>query len=137
MPLLAARYARRTNLGEAVERVVARYRNCLDTITDTERDTDPADTDRQGRIPVIPEVVAPPADRTDKWAVRTRERYAAVHTLLADGVSMRSIGAQLGLARGTVRRFARAANVEELLVNTGTGQRRSLPAATAADRRLS
>lgn len=113
------------NLGEAVERVVARYRNCLDTITDTERDTDPAGTDRQ-KIPVIPEVVAPPADRTDKWAVRTRERYAAVHTLLADGASMRSIGARLGLARGTVRRFARAADVEELLVNTGTGQRRSL-----------
>ncbi|WP_330182278.1 ISL3 family transposase [Nocardia sp. NBC_01503] len=109
------------NLGEAVERAVARYRNCLDTMTDTEQ----ASTDGQ-EIPVIPEVVAPPLIRTDKWAVRTRERYAAIHTLLADGVSMRSVGAQLGLARGTVRRFARAANVEELLVNTGTGQRRSL-----------
>ncbi|WP_249645676.1 ISL3 family transposase [Nocardia sputi] len=112
------------NLGEAVERVVARYRNCLDTITAPEGDTDSDSTDRQ-EIP-IPEVVAPPPDRTDKWAVRTRARYATIHTLLADGVSLRSISAQLGLARGTVRRFARAATVEELLVNTGTGQRRSL-----------
>ncbi|WP_306371932.1 ISL3 family transposase [Nocardia sp. CC216A] len=112
------------NLGEAVERVVARYRNHLDTLTDTEGDTDPESTDRQ-EIPIIPEAVAP-ADRTDKWAVRTRERYATVHALLADGVSLRSVGTQLGLARGTVRRFARAVTVEELLVNTGTGQRRSL-----------
>ncbi|MEV4130104.1 transposase [Nocardia sp. NPDC049707] len=68
----------------------------------------------------------PPADRTDRWAVRARERYTAVHALLAEGVSLRAIGIRLGLARGTVRRFARATCVEELLVNNGTGRHPSL-----------
>ncbi|MEV6259107.1 hypothetical protein AB0L97_38395, partial [Nocardia sp. NPDC051911] len=61
--------------------------------------------------------------RADRTAVRTRERYAQVHTLLAQGHSLRRIGRQLGLARGTIRRFARAASPDELLVNNRTGYR--------------
>ncbi|MFJ9371688.1 ISL3 family transposase [Nocardia sp. NPDC101769] len=114
------------NLGEAVERVVARHRDCLNTLAeDTMADTEPPSVPQQ-EIPVTTPRIEPPAERTDKWAVRARERYAAVHTLLDDGVSILAIGARLGLARGTVRRFARAASVEELLVNNGTGQRPSL-----------
>ncbi|MFD5830525.1 hypothetical protein [Lentzea sp. NPDC060358] len=42
------------------------------------------------------------------------------------GISIRGIGAELGLARGTVRRFVRASTVEELLTNDSTGRRLSL-----------
>jgi transposase len=45
--------------------------------------------------------------------------------LLAEGTTVRA-AAELGLARNTVRRFARAADAEELLVNDGTGRRRSM-----------
>jgi hypothetical protein len=47
-------------------------------------------------------------------------------TLLADGVGIKAICRQLGSARGTVRRFARADTVEELLTRNGTGRRPSL-----------
>nr|WP_280370046.1 ISL3 family transposase [Nocardia wallacei] len=113
------------NLGEAVERVVARHRDRLDAAVGADRDPEPETVHQQG-IPETPESVPAPANRTDKWAVRTRERYAAVHALLDDGVGIRAIGARLGLARGTVRRYARADTVDELLVNTGTGRRPSL-----------
>jgi DNA-binding transcriptional regulator LsrR (DeoR family) len=35
--------------------------------------------------------------------------------MLAQGISQRTIGKQLGLQRNTVRRYARAATAEELL----------------------
>jgi transposase len=59
-------------------------------------------------------------------AERTRHRHAAIHALLAEGRSTRAIAAGLGLARNTVRRFARASDPEELLVNDSTGRRRSM-----------
>ncbi|GAB3902624.1 hypothetical protein ACFQ1S_10930 [Kibdelosporangium lantanae] len=58
--------------------------------------------------------------------MRARERHAAVHALLADGVAIRDICRRLDLARGTVRRFVRAETVEELLTRTGTGHRTSI-----------
>ena len=47
--------------------------------------------------------------------MRTRERYAAVQELVAGGSSLSAIGQILSLDRRTVRRFARATDVEELL----------------------
>jgi hypothetical protein len=49
-----------------------------------------------------------------------------VHGLLAEGRNYREIAADLGLSRNTVRRFARAASPEELLVNDGTGRQPSI-----------
>jgi len=54
--------------------------------------------------------------RERSLVVRTRERYTAVQQLLADGTSLAEIGRQLDLERGTVRRFARATSLDELLV---------------------
>jgi transposase len=126
------------NLGEVVERTVSRHRNCLTAALAVQEDKDAGegnDTDRKGprgEDQPVPDARPQPAssvrpdDRTDRWAIRARERHAAVHALLAEGTSIRTIGAQLGLSRGTVRRFARATTVEELLTRNGTGHRRSL-----------
>lgn len=48
-------------------------------------------------------------------AARTRERFAAVHALLADGVGLLECARRLGWALNTVKRYAHAQKVEELL----------------------
>ncbi|MEV5542346.1 ISL3 family transposase [Saccharopolyspora shandongensis] len=116
------------NLAGAVERTVARHQKCLNAAVDAGADSGP-DTDHQhGQDEHVTAQLRPvqPEDRTDRIATRTRERYTAIHALLAEGVGIRAISAQLGLARGTVRRFARADAVEELLTRNGTGRRPSL-----------
>jgi transposase len=125
------------NLADAVERTVARHRDCLSAAlsipegTDADENTevggnqghhDQPSADHEPR----PELLAGPADRTDRWAIRASERHAAVHALLVEGVSIREVCRKLGLARGTVRRFARAQAVEELLTRNGTGHRPSI-----------
>jgi hypothetical protein len=70
------------------------------------------------------------------WArqasARIAPRYAPasagrwVHALLDQGTTIRAISRELGLARGTARRFARAESVDELLVNNRTGYRVSV-----------
>jgi transposase len=124
------------NLAQAVERAVAPHQDCLTAAltvatghTTEDETTDADETVHDGRPnPDAHPQPAPiaPAERTDRWAVRARERYAAVHALLAEGVTIRDIGRRLGLARGTVRRFARADTVGELLTRNGTGRRPSI-----------
>jgi transposase len=48
-------------------------------------------------------------------AARTRERHAAVHALLSNGVGLLECARLLGWALNTVKRYARAQRVEELL----------------------
>jgi transposase len=97
------------NLGEAVERAVARHRQHL---TATASASPPAAQDQ-----AAPQDQAPPgAERSGGIAGRTRRRHADVHRLLADGCSQAAIAAELGLSRNTVRRFARADDPGELLV---------------------
>lgn len=102
------------NLGDAVERVVAKHRACLGAAAVTTTTT------------VAPTAAAQAAVRQGGLAERTRRRHAAVHALLARQASLRDIAAELGLSRNTVRRFARAASADELLVNDGTGRRPKL-----------
>ncbi|MEV4417842.1 ISL3 family transposase [Catellatospora sp. NPDC049609] len=63
-----------------------------------------------------PAQVSPP--RESGLATRTRHRYAQVQKLLGDGVSRAAISRRLKLDPHTVRRFADAACVEELLTRT-------------------
>ena len=68
----------------------------------------------------------PALPRTGRVASRTRARHAEVHRLLAEGRSLAQAAQELGLSRNTVRRFARAASPEELLVSDGTGKHASI-----------
>jgi len=107
------------NLGDAVERAVARHRQHLAAAV-----TVTASAAHAQAEPVPPPAPAPP--RTGRIATRTRARHADVHRLLAEGGNICDIAVNLGLSRNTVRRFARAADPEELLVNDGTGRRPSI-----------
>jgi transposase len=107
------------NLGEAAERAVARHRGCL-------RVPAPASAAGPAGDARPPGTASTGQPRSGRVPDRTRQRHAAIQQLLADGRSIRAICAELDLARTTVRRFARAADPEELLVNDGTGRRPSI-----------
>ena len=94
---IADRWHLMHNLSEAVHKVVTRHRRCLQT---------PAGKPTQPQAPL------PPGGRRVAY---THSRHAAVHALLGDGLSIRAIMRQLGMSRGTVRKYARAAMPEELI----------------------
>jgi transposase len=107
------------NLGEAVEKAVSRHRQHLHAaVTDQAGTPTPA--------PPPGEELPPEASRTGRIPDRTRARHADVRRLLAEGRNYRQVADALGLSRNTVRRFARAASPEELLVNDGTGRQASI-----------
>lgn len=107
------------NLGEgAIERAVTRHREHLPAATAAQPPAAAATAPDRPQPPAVP--------RSGRIAGRTRARHADVHQMLASGRSIREITAALGLSRNTVRRFARAASPEELLVRDGTGRRPSI-----------
>jgi transposase len=107
------------NLGEYAEKAVAAHRGCL---------TGPASTPEEERggpaspTPAGPEGLRDVCGRDRRLVARTRDRHTAVHSLLAAGHSERDAARILGLARGTVHRFAAAASSEELLVKATSRQ---------------
>jgi transposase len=109
------------NLGEAAERAVARHHRCLPAAVIAMPGRQP-----DGQAGDVPARAPAPRARTGRIAERTRQRHAAIHQLLAEGSSVRAIAAELGLARNTVRRFARASDPGQLLVHDGTGHRPSI-----------
>jgi len=103
------------NLAEQVEKTVARHHRCL---------TEPVPASAPP-VPDLGQVTAEAiADRAEagRLVPRTRQRYEAVHKLRAEGKSVRAIMRELGLSRGTVRRFIRAGTVEELLAKPRAGR---------------
>jgi transposase len=88
------------NLVTAIERTVAQHRACLSPPSQVSEDIDAyAESPRLATTPTTPR---PPGagDRTDRTAVRTRERYAAVHRLRQEGLSLRAIVAEMGAVAG-------------------------------------
>lgn len=109
------------NLAEAVEKIVRRHRGMLADpatapVTDGE-DDEPSD-ERDGEL-VATQRVGGEGTATavvpGRLVTRTIERHAAVHALLDAGRSLSAVGRELHLDLHTVRRFARAAEVEDLL----------------------
>ncbi|MFI1415021.1 transposase [Streptomyces sp. NPDC020707] len=97
------------NLAEAVERVVGRHRADL---------REPL-TVQAGQDGVRPTTTLGEVDvhgRPRPLVARTRERHQQIHERIERGDSLRAIARELSLSRGTVARFARAADVEQLLV---------------------
>ncbi len=117
------------NLGEAVDKTVAAHHACVRQAAAVQTVDLPAEqpTPRPPAPEPAPAVEDPPAPpeaagirdvcgRQRRLVVRTRERYAAVQQLVAEGYSLNQVSQQLRLDRGTVRRFASATSVEQLLV---------------------
>jgi transposase len=109
------------NLAEHVEKAVARHMACLSQAPETIAPPPPG----TGPAPDLEQAATvAAAGRTEQYALvkRTRERYAAVQALRAQGKGIKPIMRELGLAKETVRRFARAASVEELLGTARAGR---------------
>ncbi|WP_280785043.1 hypothetical protein [Rhodococcus opacus] len=106
-------------LAGAVEKTVIRHRADLRPPTEPTSSNDGIDN---------PCSATPDPTESDladsRLATRTRERHAAVHELLSQGRTISYISRTLPLDRKTVRRFARAADVRELLPTTRTGRSR-------------
>lgn len=103
------------NLAEAVDKTVRAHHACVKTAL-----ADAAEPD--GDLTPPASEPAPPPDgmldvrgRPRQLVARTIERYEVVNKLVAEGCSLRSISRELGLNYYTVRRYARATSLDELL----------------------
>jgi transposase len=105
------------NLGEAVEKTVGAHFACVRAVFERTSAPEPTDVPTDGEGPAATPVGNLDAcGRERRLVVRTRERFTLVQGLLREGASLESICHQLQLDRSTVRRFARATGIEELLV---------------------
>lgn len=109
------------NLAEHVEKTIAAHHGCLrqqDTI-EPEVGIEPGTADD-----LVERAEAAQVQRKENSALvtRTKARYQAVHDLKADGKGIKTIVRELDLAKETVRRFYRAANVEDLLAKPRAGR---------------
>jgi transposase len=100
------------NLCEAVGKTVNAHHRCL-------RDAPPGPPAEPDPEPAPePQVPITAPMRSRRLVTRTRERFELVHTRLEAGCSLSAISREPKLDRHTVRRFANAACVEELLVTS-------------------
>jgi transposase len=96
------------NLAQAVEKTVIARRDDL-VEPPPEDDDQPRAVER-----ATPAVYTEPVE--NRLAMRTRQRHEAIRKLRSQGTSISAICRQLDLDRKTVRRFAQATDVEQLLV---------------------
>jgi transposase len=108
------------NLAEYAEKTVARHRACLLAAARAE---EPASGEEARPCPA-PEGQEPADGASDvggpefRIAARTRERYDEIRARIDAGESQSEISRATGLDRKTIRRFARARNIDELLVRS-------------------
>jgi len=118
------------NLAEALEKTVGAHHQCIrEAFTTTPVATESAAatlavTEPLGeKVPFVsPDGTKDVVGRPRRLVARATERYAAVQHLLAEGKSLAAIGRQLRLDDSTVRRFARAESLDELLVKAVSRQ---------------
>ena len=107
------------NLAEHVEKAAARHRSCWAHPVET---SPPEQAGDRPDLQQLAEQAAVARREESALARRTRDRYAAVQALRAQGKGIKAIVRELGLAKETVRRFARATSVEDLLATTRDGR---------------
>ncbi|MFE9068492.1 ISL3 family transposase [Streptomyces violaceusniger] len=105
------------NLTEAVDRYVTRHSTHL-------RTPEPTPSHAVSAAAELEKIaVAAKAERAaHRCADRTRDRHQEIHVLIEKGLTLREISRELGLARNTVRKFARAATAEELSAGKWQGR---------------
>jgi transposase len=105
------------NLGEAVEKTVGAHQACVRTVFANTVPVNPPPGDDIWQVPppAAADTMLDVCGRERRLEARTKERYA-VQQLLAEGSSLEGICRTLRLDRSTVRRFARATSIDELLV---------------------
>ena len=103
------------NLAEAVEKTVLA---CIAAMDPPPGPDSPEDPGAAG--PAEPDGFRDVHGHERRLVARHQERYAAVQALRAEGCSIRETARRLGLARGTVLKFASAASIDELLVKATT-----------------
>lgn len=101
------------NLCEAAQKTVAAHHHCLRAAAAAQAGPGAPEPPSPAMLPAS-EPATPPG-RTCRLAKRTRARYAEVQECLARGMSRSAVSRELNLDIQTVRRFANAASVEELL----------------------
>ena len=112
------------NLAEYANKAVTRHRGCLLTAGHrAEAGEEEAGTGPEPAGTVPPDAFQDEGGRERPLAARTRARYADIRARLNAGHSQAEISRATGLARPTVRRFARAGSAEELLGGTARGSR--------------
>ncbi len=102
------------NLAEAVEKTVAAHHHCLKKESELEPEPSIERTASE-QLRMAAEQVHATRQESSILAVRTKNRFETVTTLKNEGIGIRTIARQLGLARETVRRFYYASSVDELL----------------------
>jgi hypothetical protein len=110
------------NLAGHVEKAVARHRDCLKEPEPEPGQQLPAAGPPAADLQQAAAAAAEQRAADSTLARRTQERYELVQALRGQGLGIKPIRRQTGLAKGTVRRFYYAASADELLAKVKAGR---------------
>jgi len=106
------------NLAQHAEKTAARHASCVaaTAAATAVASVAVAGPRRAEPVPMAADSGPEPAGgRAGRLSVRVRLHYQQIHALASKGKGIKEIACELRLSRGTVRRFTRAASVDELL----------------------